>query len=411
MDVRRRPGPFGPRFHPSFLTGWIREVQGVPEPHVGFAAPLVAALRRAGGRSDDGRGHRARGAGSGGRRRRRHPEDPARHRDHAGEPLFRQLLRDLPGCGRDSDEERSPNGVQPRSQSCTSASSPTSTTTTTTAARRTAHVGVEQDVNGGKMDGFIRAHRATHCDEPRTRFVRRVFRRRHGIPHPARHPELLGVREGVRAPGSHVRTDRVMEPAGSPLHGVGMVGALRRPTTRQLRGTTSERSRSGVRPTSHIFAWTDLTICCTSTASRGATTSSRAPRPTAKTRQRCRARPNTSRRGHSASGTRCPPSTPFRKTASSATSSRSRASTKRQGGDAAGRLVDRAVVCRERARACGRRAGPVVRDEPRQHGDAQSRMGLDGDLPRLGRLGRVLRPRGAAHCRRAGLRHSRARDR
>ena len=48
----------------------------------------------------------------------------------------------------------------------------------------------------------------------------------HGIPRPARDPELLGVRHELRAAGSHVRAQRVLEPARAPLHGVGVVGQM-----------------------------------------------------------------------------------------------------------------------------------------------------------------------------------------
>ena len=46
--------------------------------------------------------------------RDRDPQDPARHRDHAGEPVLRHLLRDLPRCGRHPDAGRPPDGLRPR---------------------------------------------------------------------------------------------------------------------------------------------------------------------------------------------------------------------------------------------------------------------------------------------------------
>ncbi len=41
-----------------------------------------------------------------------------------------------------------------------------------------------------------------------------------------RHPELLGVRAELRPPGPHVRAERVVEPPGPPLHGLGVVGEV-----------------------------------------------------------------------------------------------------------------------------------------------------------------------------------------
>ena len=65
-------------------------------------------------------------------------------------------------------------------------------------------------------------------------------------------------------------------------------------------------------------------------------------------------------------------------------------------GDAAGGLVDHARRRRQRASARARLEGPDVRDERDRRGDAQPRLEVDRDLPRVGRLGRLLRPREAA---------------
>ena len=54
----------------------------------------------------------------------------------------------------------------------------------------------------------------------------------------------------------------------------------------------------------------------------------------------------------------------------------------------------------QRAPAGTGNRGPDVRDQPRQRGDARARLELDRDLPRLGRLGRLLRPRRAAESTR-----------
>ena len=41
-----------------------------------------------------------------------------------------------------------------------------------------------------------------------------------------RHPELLDLREGLRAPGPHVRAERLVEPARAPVPRLGVVGVL-----------------------------------------------------------------------------------------------------------------------------------------------------------------------------------------
>ena len=59
-------------------------------------------------------------------------------------------------------------------------------------------------------------------------------------------------------------------------------------------------------------------------------------------------------------------------------------------------VVGRAVGPGERAPALVGERRAVVRHEPRERGDEEPRLELDGDLPRVGRLGRPLRPRRAA---------------
>ena len=48
----------------------------------------------------------------------------------------------------------------------------------------------------------------------------------------ARDPELLGVREELRAPGPHVRAEPRLEPDLTSLHGVRVVGQAARRTGR-----------------------------------------------------------------------------------------------------------------------------------------------------------------------------------
>ena len=116
------------------------------------------------------------------------------------------------------------------------------------------------------------------------------------------------------------------------------------------------------------------------------------------------------RRTRRASGTRCRTSTPSRPTTSSATSKTSATSTpRRRHGHAARGVVGRAVGRGQRASAGAGQLRAELRDQPRQRGDAQPRLELDRDLPRVGRLGRLLRPRRAADRRRERLRPARAR--
>ncbi len=62
----------------------------------------------------------------------------------------------------------------------------------------------------------------------------------------------------------------------------------------------------------------------------------------------------------------------------------------------AGGLVGGAVGRGERASPRPGELRAELRDQPRQRGDEEPGLGLDGHLPGLGRLGRLLRPRGPA---------------
>src|SRR6266536_2298232 len=81
-------------------------------------------------------------------------------------------------------------------------------------------------------------------------------------------------------------------------------------------------------------------------------------------------------------------------------------------GNAAGSVVGDAEQQVQRASAEPRHRRSDVRDQRRQRGHAQPRLELDRDLPRLGRLGRLLRPRPAAEGGRQRFRppSARARD-
>ena len=81
----------------------------------------------------------------------------------------------------------------------------------------------------------------------------------------------------------------------------------------------------------------------------------------------------------------------------------------RQARGAAGGLVDHSEQPLQRAPAEPRHARPGLRHRRDQRRHAEPRLELDRDLPRVGRLGRLLRPRGAAPGRRERLRAACAR--
>ena len=85
-----------------------------------------------------------------------------------------------------------------------------------------------------------------------------------------------------------------------------------------------------------------------------------------------------------------------RENGSSATSRRSATSSGARRREAAGRVVDRADAEGQRASARARVGGPGVRHDARERDHAEPELELDRDLPHLGRLGRLLRPRRAA---------------
>ena len=107
------------------------------------------------------------------------------------------------------------------------------------------------DINGGKMDGFIgqaESGRKGCLDPDRPGLHQLGHARRDGLPHRERHPELLDLRQGLRAPGPHVRAERVVEPARPPLPGLRVVGVLhpgRQPV--ELRERPADQARRATR--------------------------------------------------------------------------------------------------------------------------------------------------------------------
>src|SRR6266516_6860353 len=68
------------------------------------------------------------------------------------------------------------------------------------------------------------------------------------LPRLARDPELLGVREELRARGPHVRVQHVVEPPGPPVHALRVVGALpAAPRPDELRERAREPDRAAAR--------------------------------------------------------------------------------------------------------------------------------------------------------------------
>ena len=134
-----------------------------------------------------------------------------------------------------------------------------------------------------------------HRDQPRSR--QPALHRRDGLPRRPRDPQLLGLRRELRAPGPHVRAQRVLEPAPAPVHGLRVVGLLHEPAGPVLVHERRSRTPTPTRPSGdhvrhrqrrpaplrldrhHLPAAPAAT-------SAGATTCSRAPSPTARTTPR-----------------------------------------------------------------------------------------------------------------------------
>ena len=273
------------------------------------------------------------------------------------------------------------------------------------------------------MNGFARALRdkPNRCwTEPTMPSCRGMVgpqlpARRRELPHGAIDPELLDVRPELRAPGPDVRSDRLVDAAGAPVPDVGVVGVVRGPDRRARRARPT--STSATPPT------------C------GATV--RTPSTAGPTSPGCSTTP-TSTWGYFVGNGTCwdPPCAPTDEPWSLARPQpRARGSCE----SAATDLTDNILTLRHflAARAgrrparrsrgsCPTRWAASTRWAPRRaikDGQAhvtrminavmQSQLlGHVGDLRDLGRLGRVLRPRGTAGRRRERLRDAgpRARD-
>ena len=77
------------------------------------------------------------------------------------------------------------------------------------------------DVNGGKMNGFVAEAEKKDCAPTGS-----CRPDRDGVPHRVGHPELLGIRQELRAARPHVRVGGIVEPACPPVRGLRVVGEV-----------------------------------------------------------------------------------------------------------------------------------------------------------------------------------------
>ena len=177
--------------------------------------------------------------GSADRSRHRHQQHHPRHRDHAGEPLVRSLLRHVPRRGRIPAGRAGPHRrVRPRPRGRASVDG---RITTRTGSTQAAPTGWSVRRSPRTADGWTGSSGAG-ADRQRMRAPARRLpvpggqtRGPGGQPdimgyHTAkRDPELLGVREALRAAGPHVRAGVFVDASLAPVPGVGVGGHMPRP--------------------------------------------------------------------------------------------------------------------------------------------------------------------------------------
>ena len=205
-------------------------------------------------------------------RPRLHPQDQARDRDHAGEPLVRQLLRHLSRRRRHPDAERRADASACPTRRPARACKPYHDHADVNGGGPHGATNATADINGGKMDGFIQqAERppTSGClQHPRSGLQpARRHARRDGLPRRARDPQLLGLRAATsccrttcssRTPRGACRRTCSWSRTGRP-------SARSTATRSSCTNALHRRSRSGpdadrrasARPP--IYAWTDLT--------------------------------------------------------------------------------------------------------------------------------------------------------
>ena len=270
--------------HRSFISAWLGpdtnecmlETSASSIPQSKRRGQCAVWFSRAGRRrvGDGGAGRgvgRCRGTADGSGGDGRHPQDQARCGDHAGEPLLRLVLRDLSRSGRYTDEARHTDGVRARLHDRCVRASRSPIMRMSTAEAPTARSTRLRTSTAGQMDGFVdQAMSADRgCTDPTDpACANSAAPDVMGYHTAARHPQLLGLREALRAPRPHVRTERVVESPGAPVRGLGMVGALHRQQSDELRQRPagprqprpmSPARRIGFATPPPIYAWTDLT--------------------------------------------------------------------------------------------------------------------------------------------------------
>ena len=179
--------------------------------------------------------------GSADRSRHRHQQHHPRHRDHAGEPLVRSLLRHVPRRRRIPAGRAGPHRrVRPRPpggdlSTAVSRHEPVR-------CRRPPRPPRFDDRRERRTDGRIR--QGAGADRQRMSAPARCVpvpgghagpgraARHHGVSHRKRDPELLGVCEALRAAGPHVRAGVFVDPSLTPVPGVGVGGDMSRPRRR-----------------------------------------------------------------------------------------------------------------------------------------------------------------------------------
>ena len=103
--------------------------------------------------------------------------------------------------------------LHPRSDCATTACGPTTITSDIDYGGPHEQLAFTTDYDNGRWTGSSRLPRDLP-ERARSAGLHRDAPARHdGLPRPARDPELLGVRARLRAPGPHVRAERVVEPA------------------------------------------------------------------------------------------------------------------------------------------------------------------------------------------------------
>ena len=181
----------------------------------------------------------------------RDPQDQARDRGHAGEPLVRRVLRHLPGRGRAPAAKRQVHRLRaghlpaPLRQALPRDFAP-EPRRAARAPRRDSGCQRRQDERLHHA-GAPRPEERLPCAPEGAAVLDASRARRDGVLRPTRDPELLGVREALRAPGPHVRADHVMDAAGAPVHGLRVVGTMpppQRPDELRQRGREPARAPS-----------------------------------------------------------------------------------------------------------------------------------------------------------------------